>query len=386
MSYPNNYNPHNAAGTPTSAPTQAWFFKNNLQPDGVGNNTAIDDAMLNLNSVLRGTAPTRNIQVDEPLHITSTDPLQVKKQGEGFVSHWKITNKEGKKSKNNYQTLVVPPMQPNQSVSTQPQTPQSAPPHFPSFGSMTNAYQQHFDDYSPRARNSQYLYDSPNTPTTYHQQQPSTPHQQIQTPQQPSTPNQAQAQPPPQPQQHAIPQPYIEYSFVSHNSKGKRGRRKKSVTIMSTQNPFAGTFVDSSPVTSSPRQFTNVPNATFTNYTPNATPGIAKKTRMKPSVPRISVRTTNENTSPVMTATTTEDVIVVSQLDRTPNTGNTSSMSTSSEHVFTPLFTLPPMLSEPTASSSVSNISSSNETDEQDSNSKYNHNKLRRVSIKNLLC
>jgi hypothetical protein len=299
--------------------------------------------MSSLNSALRHNST--NQTVEEHVNTLPYDPLQVKKQGEGFVSHWKMGNKQ-KKNATPYQTLIVPP--PSQIPHTLPTTPQSAPPHFSNYG--------YNEDYSPRTRN---YYESPTT--MYHQQpfpqQQRAPPPYVQQPIHNPPPIQQPAQnPPPIQQQPNIPQPYIEYSFVSHNSKGKRGRRKKSVTIMSTQNPFATNFAETTTQNvPSPRQYTNIPNTSFTSYSPNT--GVSKKpSKMKTGGPRISVREVPtpslESTSPIVTSSTVEETIIVSKKDET--------------EILPPMQVLPDPSTPNTA--------------------EYNHNRLRRVSIKNLLC
>ncbi|KAL0490169.1 hypothetical protein AKO1_006651 [Acrasis kona] len=173
------------------------------------------------------------------------------------------------------------------------------------------------------------------------------------------------------------PQQYTEYSFISHNSKGKRGRRKKSVTIFSTHNPFGGTFVDectSEAATTPTRQYTNIPNTMFTTYTPAVTsPAGVSKVKTKPKSTLKLKTATTVQASPTFittTSTTLSDEIILKDQE----SSSCSTPSSAEGIVKTPIYTND-MIAFPGNPQFL-------EPDAQ----KHNHNKLRRVSIKNLLC
>lgn len=359
------------SNTPSQQP---WFYRTSPQgtkqfsPSSQTPQASIENAILSLNNVLeteRGApAPPRILpqqiiqeEVLSPSPATSLiDPLQVKKQGEGFVSHWKITNAKLKKP---YQTIDIIRPTSLQPINTNfQQTPQVS----------TNwASQQHSGNYTPTSYDTPtQFYEEVYSPSRqkYFEKSPSTPNYQSQTLQQIT-----------QSSQQSQPQQYIEYSFVSHNSKGKRGRRKKSVTIMSTQNPFGGTFVDNSPATMSPRQFTNIPNKTFTIYTPPT--GVTKKSKSKPNVPRIDIKSPVSITSPtIVTSSTTEDMVMVTQPNPIDNPSNQMQPDKSDQDNQAP--------PEPGTPSSIAEPMTP--TGEDQDGAKYDRVKLRRVSIKNLLC
>lgn len=176
---------------------------------------------------------------------------------------------------------------------------------------------------------------------------------------------------------NAQPQQYTEYSFVSHNSKGKRGRRKKSVTIFSTQNPFGGTFVDDATQDSTPtRQFTNMPNTMFTTYTPNSAQQGVTKPKTKPKS-NLKVRTSAVFSTPAVitsVGTTTDEIIY-----KMPSPSTSSPSSASDDSVKNSI----PSIDGSRALDASPIGSPSGMTDIERS---LNHSKLRRVSIKNLLC